>query len=255
MHLLNLCALFLLPALSPGPPLFPLPTALVTAAVAPQEAPPDRFSAKVELSYASTTGNSSTQTIGTAGGFVFRPGVWSITTENAFLRTETDDRVRAESISSEARIARKVGTRMDAYTQASYTRNTFAGLLRQTAVELGLATQLLSSAPHRLRAEAAFGYIDEHRVAIDDQVVSTGTVGLRYRWTLSKNAEWAQDAVITANLTDGGDWRLKHSASIAAGLNAVFSLKFSHVLTYLHQPVPGFRQTDTIGSAALVARF
>jgi putative salt-induced outer membrane protein len=212
-------------------------------------------SGKAELSFVNTSGNSSTQTIGTAGLLELRPGAWLIASDTSFVRTTTEDEVQAESLTSELRVARKLSAHVDAYGQGRYLRNTFAGLRHQKSLEFGLSTRLLQEKPHRLRAEAALGYIDEDRVEGDDRILSSGTLGLRYAWNVTKTSEFTQDTIITGNLRDGNDWRLRNAASLAAHLNTIFSLKFSHVLTYLREPVPGFEQSDRISSAALVAKF
>lgn len=120
---------------------------------------------------------------------------------------------------------------------------------------MGLSKLFRSDGPQQWRAEAAVGHIDEDRLSGLDRRLTSGTAGLRYGLIFSKTSKWSQQAHLTTDLTDSSDWRLRHEASIAAGLTSVLSLKFTHTLTYLHEPVPGFERTDTVGSAALVATF
>ena len=42
---------------------------------------------------------------------------------------------------------------------------------------------------------------------------------------------------------------------MCVAINKILSLKASHTLAYLNEPVPGFGKTDTITSIALVAKF
>jgi hypothetical protein len=60
---------------------------------------------------------------------------------------------------------------------------------------------------------------------------------------------------LTFNLSRGGDWRGASVTAISAGLNSLLSLRVSHVVSYLNEPVAGFGRTDTISSAAVVATF
>lgn len=215
------------------------------------------YSGRAELSFVNTTGNTSTQTIGTAGSFQVRPDLWLFSVDAAFVRSTTQDELQAESLTVQTRAARALSPRVDAYGQTQYLRNTFAGLRHQAGVELGLATRLTEplSTTHKLHAEVAFGYINENRVEDEDRVLSSATIGARYIWALSKTAEFSDDAFYITNVNDVSDWRLRNTASIAANLSSIFSLKFSHVLSYLREPVTGFRQTDTLTSAAIVAKF
>lgn len=257
MELFQVYAILIFPFLATLPPVsfgpLPPPALVYTVKTTPQK---QMFSGKAELSFVNTTGNAETQTIGTATGFKFRPGVWLVESESQFVRTTAEDQLQAESYGSVLRAARKVYRSVDAYSQARYARNTFSGLRRQIGVDVGFSARLLpENLPHRLKAELALGYLNEDRLKDDDRSLASGTGALRYAWTFSERNELTQDTYFTMDLGHAADFRLQHAASIAAGLNSVLSLKFSHTLIYMHQPVPGFRQTDTIGSASLVARF
>jgi hypothetical protein len=56
-------------------------------------------------------------------------------------------------------------------------------------------------------------------------------------------------------LSHRDDWRFDNTAALTAKLNAKLSLKLSHVTHVVNLPTPGFKKTDTIASAALVAKF
>jgi putative salt-induced outer membrane protein YdiY len=213
------------------------------------------LSGRAELSFVNTSGNASTQTIGTAGQFAVRPGPWLIAAEGTFVRTTAAKTVQAESLTTQVRVSRALSPRVDGYAQGQYLRNTFAGLAHQSGLELGFSTALVDDGRRRLLGELAFGYINEQRLEGEDHVLSSGTVGVRYGWAISKYSEFSDEAFFTTNVSDPTDWRLRHTASISASLNAIFSLKVSHVLTYLREPVPGFERTDAMGSAAIVAKF
>jgi hypothetical protein len=44
-------------------------------------------------------------------------------------------------------------------------------------------------------------------------------------------------------------------AAMTAKLTSVFALKLSNTFRYVHEPVDGFRSSDSITAIALVARF
>jgi putative salt-induced outer membrane protein YdiY len=266
MHILTLYTLLVLPVLSAAQrtdttaPLITMFDTLpwTTAYYAPPPyypAPKYIFNGRAELSFVNTTGNTSTQTIGTAGQFQLRVAPWLVQTDANFVRSTSQDLVQAESLSVSLRASRPINPRVDGYGQAQYLRNTFAGLRHQTGVELGVSTRLVNRRRQHLNGELAFGYIGEDRFEDEDRALTSLTMGTRYGWVISRTSEFNDEATYTTNVSDVSDWRLRHAASITASLNARFSLKFSHVLTYLREPVPGFRQTDTMTSAAFVAKF
>jgi len=62
-------------------------------------------------------------------------------------------------------------------------------------------------------------------------------------------------ALLTSALDEGDDWRFGNALAFTTAVNRVFSVKLSHELKLVNLPVAGFEKTDTILSAALVARF
>ena len=64
-----------------------------------------------------------------------------------------------------------------------------------------------------------------------------------------------EEAAVVAGLNSGDDWRFTNEVAVTAALSTRLSLKVSHKLSYLNRPVPGFRKTDAILSAAMVANF
>jgi putative salt-induced outer membrane protein len=241
---------FMLSQLSPAPA---PPAAPVVASAAARA--PSLVNGRAELSFINTTGNTSTQTLGTGAELTVTPGRWVLHSEARYVRTNAGDELQAENIVSQARISRSLWDDVSGYGEARFVRNTFAGIRRQTTIELGMSKQFLRGEPRHLRAEAAVGHIDEDRLTGVDRRLTSGTAGLRYGLAISRQGHWSQQAYLTTDLTDSSDWRLRHEASIAATLTSVLSLTFTHTLTYLHEPVPGFERADTVGAAAIVAKF
>jgi putative salt-induced outer membrane protein YdiY len=261
MDLIHVYTILMFPFLSHLPPAtFGLVQPPVAARTDVRPAPP-LFTGKTELSFVNTTGNTETTTIGTAASFKLRPGRWLVESDSQFVRTTADEALQAESLGTTLRASRGLngsGRSVDGYVQSRYLRNTFAGLRHQKAFDVGFSTTVTPQSQRttqRLRAEVAFGYLSEDRVDSEDKALISGTGGLRYAWSLSKKSEFTQDTYLTLDMSRADDFRVQNAAAISAGLNSFLSLKISHTLTYLNQPVPGFHRTDTIGSAALVAHF
>ncbi len=233
----------------------PVHAAPATGGNAPAGAAERPVSGRAELSFVSTTGNTSTETIGTAAELAFVPGPWRLESQGRYIRTTAEDHVLAESISSQLRASRRLFNEVAGYGEARFLRNAFAGIRRQTTLELGLAKEFLRRGAQLVATEAAVGHIDEDRLSGADRRLTSGTVGLKLGFPLSRSSSWNQHARVTTDLGNADDWRIRHEASIAASLNSILSLKLSHALTYVNEPVPGFGNTDAMGAAALVAKF
>lgn len=227
---------------------------------APPPPPPHTCTGSAELSFVSTTGNTDTQTLGIGGLIECKPNKWTYTAKGAFIRSEADDVETAKSLDTLFRAARDLTPRLKAYGQFNYFQNEFAGIENRYAVEGGLAYMLFVHPKHTLEIDGGIGYTKEDRLellSIGDEDLSfpTARTGAIYRWKISETAEFGDDLGFTFNLNDGDDWRFGNVAYIAAKLNTILSLKFSYGVAYLNNPVLGFGKTDTITSAAVVAKF
>ncbi|MEO6327257.1 MAG: DUF481 domain-containing protein [Thermoanaerobaculia bacterium] len=245
---------FLLVALLASP-------ALLAVDTPPAAAPPPLWSGKAELSYVSTSGNTSTQTIGAAGELLYQPSPWSVLFRGAFVRAEADGDLKARSVSALVKGSRDLSPRLGLFVQAGYLENTFAGIDHRIAAEGGVSYAIIASGRHLLKAEFGLGYTKETRLLGDDLSFASARAGLAYKCVISKTAEFTDDASFTSDLKESRDWRFQNLASVSASISTVFSLKVSHALNYVNKPAlrtapdDYFGKTDTVTSAAIVAKF
>ena len=226
----------------------------LAAAQAPPAPPPLR-EGTVDFSFVSTTGNSSTQSVGLSADVIFRPDSWEIRNRAAFVRAESDDTVSAQAFAYQFKAARKVTSRLSAYGQYDYLRDTFAGVDHRNGVLGGADYLLLGRERQSLKVFGGLGYANERRITGDD--VSTGVLdtGWAYKLKFSATAEFTDDLRYGASFYASKDWRLGHVAAVTARLTQLLSLKVSHTTRYSNFPPPGFEKTDTITAVALVAKF
>ena len=228
--------------------------------VAAQNAPSDgeetnRWSGTAEMSALATSGNSDTRTFGLGGEVVFDPGTWKWLTRVAYVETEADDVLRVRSQSALLEASRTMSKRLDMYGRGGYLRDLFAGIERRLTTEAGLAYQVISTEPHSLQLLGGGGFIREQRLAGDGLSLATTNATGRYTWALTETSALTEEAAFVADLSTGDNWRFSNELAATAALSNRLSLKVSHKLSYLNEPVPGFRKTDTILAAALVANF
>jgi putative salt-induced outer membrane protein YdiY len=204
----------------PLPPLETLPT-------------PDRWSGKGEVSYVSTGGNTETTTAKLGGEIQYRPADWTLLFRVAYLTSTSQTGDRNERVDGLLRASRPIGI---------YPLG-------------GLSYAIIESGHHTLSARGGLGFGQENRVRTVSTGFATADTELTYRWRLSQTAELRQETTVTANLDRAADWRAAGATAISAGLNALLSLKLSHIVSYFNEPVAGFERVDTISSAAVVATF
>ena len=234
----------------------PLPALAQAPASAPAAPPPPpKQEGTAEFAFVGTTGNASTQTIGLNGEFIVRPEQWVITNKAAFIRNESESELTAQSFGYLFRAARTFTPRLSGFGEYAYFRDEFAGVAHRNSFVAGVSYKLVDLPKHVFFTDAGLGYMDEQRLAGDDVSSATWSLGAGYKWKISETAEFTEDVRMTGMFSQGSDWRILQAAAVTARLTQLFSLKVSNSIRYLHEPVPGFKNTDTNTSVALVAKF
>ena len=244
MKVLVLALTVLLPglALAQAPPPAPPP-------------PPPLWSGKAELSFVSTSGNTDTMTLGFGAEVGFKPDPWDVAFKAAFVRAESDGDLKARSLDLALRAGYRLSPRVEVFDICGYFENRFAGIDHRFNEDLGVAYLVLPEGPHKLKVEAGMGYTKEWRISAEDRSFATARAALGYKWAFSKTAEFSEDFAYVADLKTSKNWRVQNVASVSATLTSLLSLKVSHALNFLNEPSPGFRKTDTVTAAAVVAKF
>jgi putative salt-induced outer membrane protein YdiY len=217
--------------------------------------PPPKVEGTGELSFVTTTGNSSTDTIGLAGGVIYRPSPWVIDSKVAFVRTEANSVVNARSVTASSRLARDLSTRSSLFVQYDFLNSPFAGISQRHTVAAGVSYKAVNDPKNTLRLDLGLGAASETPVGMARTSSGTALGGGAYKVKLSDTSEFTEEARIVESLSHGNDWRFDNSAAVTAKLTTVLSLKVSHVTHVVNLPTPGFKKTDTIASAAIVAKF
>lgn len=231
----------------------------VAAAQAPDAAapppPPPLWSGKAELAYAATSGNTSTSSLGMGLDVVYRPAPWTVEAKFNYLRAAAEHIVTAESVAGSVKGSRDLTPALDAFLQGGYQRNTFSGIDRRMGGDAGAGYKVIQRPDLLFRTEAAVGYLNESRVNGTTLNYATARAGLKLVWKFGKSADFTDEASWTEDLSDTANWILRNTASVSASMTSVLSLKLSYAIVSANEPVPGFKKTDTVTSAAVVAKF
>jgi putative salt-induced outer membrane protein YdiY len=220
-----------------------------------QAPPPPLAEGSAELSLVNTGGNSDTQTLGLGGALTWRPGAWTTDARVAFVRTASESVETARSLVLSVRQARRINDRLDAFGRFEHLMNEFAGIDNRVSTDGGFGYRVVTAGAHTLRLDGGVGYSREDRVATDTLSFALVNLGAAYRWKITATSTLTDNGIYTASLDDQVDWRFGNALAFTTTVNRVFSVKLSHELKFVNRPVLGFEKTDTVLSAALVARF
>lgn len=217
--------------------------------------PPPRFEGSAEFSYVGTSGNSSTQTLGSGITTKLRLDGWTITSKAAMVRNKDREALKAQSTTFSTEAGRVIRDRVSVVAKYEFLRDRFAGTRQRHTAEAGVSLDAVSGARQTLKLRAGAGYANEQRIAADNISTAIATTGLTYSYAISDSSRVENETAAEFSLQDGADQRVTNVASVSAQLNSTFSLKVKHTVRWVKTPAPGFRKTDTTTAVALVAKF
>jgi len=153
---------------------------------------------------------------------------------------------------------------------ARYERNKLAGYNYRLALSGGGGATWLKNKKAVLSSEVAFGWNNEENrnqvtmsninssSSVWEKTIKTSFVSSiitnKLDMTLSKTTRCSFQETIFINLEESNDYRINSFASIYAAITPSLALKTSIEVIYSHQPVPGFKNTDSFLLTSLVIK-
>ena len=217
--------------------------------------PPPLWSGEVGVSYIGTSGNTSTSSFGGNFGLLYKPDPWAFEGKFAFLRSESEHVVTAEAYDASLTAARSLTPRLDIYGGSEYHRNVFAGIDYRINATAGAGYKVLDGPTVFLRPEVGFGYEKRKLVDVGTDSYPVGRAGLKFLWKFATGAEFANESSFTDDLNETDNWVFRNKATVTAKMTSNFNLRLGWGIEYNNLPAPGFKKTDTVTSAAIVAKF
>lgn len=222
---------------------------------APVPLQPPPFEARAEVSFVSTGGNASAQTVGSSGDIIRRHARSTTTGRASFIRSATDGMESARALTGQLRHGVRISDRLEAYGRGGYLRDQFAGLEHRVNADAGLSYVVPQPPQRALKFDFGLGATHEDRLADANLTVLNATVGLSLRARLAPAVEVSAESQAVADLGTVANWRLSNDLALSSTLNAHLSARMSYATRILNQPVPGFRRADHVLSATLVLRY
>ncbi len=229
-----------------------LPSLLHAQAPTP---PPPRREGSAEFAFVGTSGNSSTETIGLGGEYIYRPSPWETKLKINYVRDEAEDQLKAEAFNLTFRAQRPIAPRLSGYGQYGFQRDQFAGILDRNTIDGGIAYSWINRAPHTLVVDGGLGYANEQRLLGSTLSTATVTTGGVYTLKISDTSDLSEDGHFVFSLSESRDWRYANAVALTAKVTTIFSLKVSNTIRYVNLPVDGFKNFDATTAIALVAKF
>jgi putative salt-induced outer membrane protein YdiY len=223
------------------------------AAAQPAFAP--KWDAKVGFSYLATSGNSETSSAGFDAALNREGRAWSLEANAAGVSATKRHRRTAENYNVLARLKRRLRKRLQLTLGLHWERNRFAGLDSRQTVDVSVLWEVRETPTWKVRALGGlFLGREEPRGdrPIDNSVGGLLQVSSDAR--ISETASWDGQVTLFPNFEDLDDYRVHGHLGVQAALNRHLGLRLACDLKLDHQPVAGFKTTDTATTASLVVQ-
>lgn len=238
---------------------------LVPFSLSAQDAPPDGWTFKGELSSVLSGGNSESLTLGLGaslqnrwGPNLFKLEAGSVRTEStlitrraigtpaSYVIEEDENRQKtAETYSARARYDRSLSDAFFLFGGLDWLRNTFAGIDSRFLMALGAGNTWLDSDQVRFKTNYAATYTFQSDV-VDNPFVKTKFPGVRAGWEYWRQAtettQFESVLVGDLNLDETDDVRLDFTNSLNVTVNSALALKPS--LQLLWRNLPSLTEVD-----------
>jgi putative salt-induced outer membrane protein YdiY len=145
--------------------------------------------------------------------------------------------------------------RADLFARAEYLVDRFSGIDHRTTIDGGIGWVVFDDGPRSLKTDGSLGVTTESRLRGEDLTFASASGIALFKWQFTPTTAFTEQVTLSADVSDPGNWRLQNGLNLTASVTRLFSVRVAHELKRVNRPVPEFRKTDTVVSAALVARF
>ena len=210
------------------------------------QAPPKKVEFTGDISFVTTTGNTSIVTMGGAERLVFRPDAkWMFTQGAKVIYGTNAGDVNAENYYTGLRVDYAFSPRTGAYALMAFDRNVFSGIAARYEYSAGLIAKVWDATRDKLQLEAGLAWINQR--AATDTVVDfiSGRAAGAYRHDFSTASYAEQKLEFLPNLQEMDDLRATSLTSLVAPISSHIGLKATYQVRWDGLPEPGFEETDT----------
>jgi len=217
--------------------------------------PPPLWDAQIGASFVGTSGNSDTASTGIDFGAHRRGAVWQIESAATVVRTSSDDVTTAERYFGMVRAQRTLTSIIGVTSGVKLERDQFAGLDLRSVLDAGLSWALVHHTEWTLDGLTSIAWQHESRTVGDSTNDPVGVLQLLSRIPFGSAGDTTQRFTYYPDFTTSSAYRSEAEITAQAAMTAHLALKIGYLLRYAHDPVPGFKRTDSTTTASVVLRW
>ncbi|MCK5535096.1 DUF481 domain-containing protein [bacterium] len=207
-----------------------------------------------ELSYITSTGNNELATANLQSLYQQKWVKTSFHLDGSFLFSTQENTTTAEQYHLGEKVEYKIEKKIYLFEYGEWLKNNFAGINNQYKLQAGGGYWFIDTSADKFRGELGAGYtMEEDNNSLESEYGSYRVYG-EYQHHFSSTASFSSQAEFSGNLEDDRDYQVNSITGLTTVLSSNLSSKIAYTLKYDHQPVTGFKKTDTILTAALILK-
>jgi len=224
------------------------------SAQAPAE-PPAPWELKIGASFVGTSGNSDTSSTGASLDGYRQWTVWRVEgAASAVLNNENGNQT-AEQYLAALRGKRTLTDRIAATSGIKLERDRLSGLDLRSMLDGGLAYVLVKRPEWQLNGLTVLVWSHEDRTTGEVLNDAEAALELKNRYVFGTNGDTTQRFTYYPDFTNSTAYRSEAELTAQASMNKRLALKIAFLWRYAHDPVPGFKRSDTTTTASIVVRW
>jgi len=223
-----------------------------------QDKPDGAWRGSLTFGLSLSHGNSTSRSVNLGADAVRATEDDKITLNATALGGESDasgeTKKTAELVKASGRYDRNLGSRTFVFGSLALEHDGLQRLDLRSGLGAGLGYHVIKRDDATFDLFGGLGYTRED-FEIRKRNFAEVLLGEESSHRLSRTATFKQRLAIFPNLEDSGEYRAELDATIAASINAAWSLKVTLTNRYFSNPLPGLGKTDTILLVGLSGKF
>jgi putative salt-induced outer membrane protein YdiY len=229
-------------------------TLMAQPPTSPAEPPPE-WDVELGASFVGTSGNSDTSSFGASFQAHRRWTLWQMDALASAVENDSGGVQTAEQYIAALRAKRKLTERISATSGIRFERDRFQGLDLRSLLDGGLSYLLIRQPKWRLDGLTTVAWNHEDRTTGETLNQAEGLLEAVSKYSFSASADTTQRFRFYPNFSESSGYRTEAEITAQAAMNRRLALKFEFLWRYSHDPVPGFKRSDTTTTASLVVRW
>lgn len=175
--------------------------------------------------------------------------------EGKYLSAKTSGTETAKSWNLGLRYEKGIYENLSAFLGHSIESDRFAGFVQRNHFDVGLKYVFIKTENDELLNETGYRYTFDQKTAGDNGVTHFGRVYFEWTHNWQKTISHKLLVEYLPNFTTSSAYFLNVEPSLSMALNEIFSLKLAYLTKYQNAPQTGKKQTDTVYTTVLAAKF